>query len=789
MHDKISTPARLPVTHHRCVYSKPFQLADLIRDGWCATRIFSLWYQLGSLNSCPLSIHFPDYTNNGSATSNGSTDFNLTTLIHWNPVAARWEQSSKTCGYEKETEVWDRKQGTVTVKVCSTRKSVKKNGTEPLYRKRRQISSNITEALEPREPYFSVETQFGLAIISESIPNTPPVLLSQTNVTINEEEGLSYQLTAEDADDDPILFSLEPSYQGPTSGELTLSENGLLVYTPDIDWFGEEIIPIVLVDNPVHIQPTSSKVTITITVEDVTDVPVIFLTSMGQSILLADPTEPIAIMIEELSDALPDAPGFEVLLGAYDVDITDILTIVMQGPFNGTLQVGTEDTSIPEMTNCSASLTNSSFPCGELQLPHPAAEMAWKYMTMQYQPAHSYYGSDIVKMYIKDSKNGTSDVLTLQFAILEFPCFNGGSCSIPDAADYLCEDLRRAESFDKYYNCSCVPGYIGQYCETNFDECSSSPCDAVYICIDGVNTYTCRCPDDDPECDRVPTWAIVVIVLVCSLLVTVGIIGFLFYRKKQKDKLDAETYYIRKRGSTSSFGSEGFEAEHFNRGFLEDGFMNYIEGEGGMLGFSDNPAFLPPMSTLYTDDFTGLNQRLPAPLTPSAIVALEPKSSSKNGSVHPQSPRSAWDENTDNFVHYRSRSNSATSYTNTIVQDLTRVPILLQQLIDHEDSSSYESSETEVVYTKPKKRLNKTERHLNKLDKKRVERLVDPVNPSVKPQLIKEMIKAGKTHPAPDVTHLGKRKVWAKKSKKKRHPPPDKTSFLPGGIPPPEKED
>lgn len=74
-----------------------------------------------------------------------------------------------------------------------------------------------------------------------------------------------------------------------------------LVYTPDIDWFGEEIIPIVLVDNPVHIQPTSSKVTITITVEDVTDVPVIFLTSMGQSILLADPTEPIAVSLSILN--------------------------------------------------------------------------------------------------------------------------------------------------------------------------------------------------------------------------------------------------------------------------------------------------------------------------------------------------------------------------------------------------------------------------------------------------------------------------------------------------------
>ena len=37
------------------------------------------------------------------------------------------------------------------------------------------------------------------------------------------------------------------------------------------------------------------------------------------------------------------------------------------------------------------------------------------------------------------------------------------------------------------YSCSCVPGYTGDDCQTDIDECASNPCQNSGTCSDGVN--------------------------------------------------------------------------------------------------------------------------------------------------------------------------------------------------------------------------------------------------------------------------------------------------------------
>ncbi|XP_044030322.1 versican b [Siniperca chuatsi] len=56
-------------------------------------------------------------------------------------------------------------------------------------------------------------------------------------------------------------------------------------------------------------------------------------------------------------------------------------------------------------------------------------------------------------------------------------CQNGGSCYIKGAQN----------------TCMCAPGYTGQHCETDVDECQSNPCLNGATCLDGVNSFTCLC--------------------------------------------------------------------------------------------------------------------------------------------------------------------------------------------------------------------------------------------------------------------------------------------------------
>lgn len=43
--------------------------------------------------------------------------------------------------------------------------------------------------------------------------------------------------------------------------------------------------------------------------------------------------------------------------------------------------------------------------------------------------------------------------------------------------------------------CECLPGYVGQNCDQDYNDCLENKCQHGAECVDAVNGYTCVCKE------------------------------------------------------------------------------------------------------------------------------------------------------------------------------------------------------------------------------------------------------------------------------------------------------
>ncbi|KAI8516124.1 hypothetical protein Bbelb_069370 [Branchiostoma belcheri] len=136
---------------------------------------------------------------------------------------------------------------------------------------------------------------------------------------------------------------------------------------------------------------------------------------------------------------------------------------------NLTLILATED---PEGGNVTCHLTSSGDDGVTVQ---PNGQLDW---------TADGVSSTSINVTIED-ECGVSSEQTFHLTTMACPCQNGGTC-VPDP------DMPRGQG---YYACVC-PGYTGDECETEIDECQSNPCVNGGTCIDLVNGYNCTCTEE-----------------------------------------------------------------------------------------------------------------------------------------------------------------------------------------------------------------------------------------------------------------------------------------------------
>ena len=358
----------------------------------------------------------------------------------------------------------------ITIQVCSTVLTEVVSRPVSLTRRRRQTmeSDSVTNSgmgsgmmdmsLIPVTDYLDRPVHFMLMRIGNVSTNTAPeLLLPGDPIEVSEDTVLEgYQIDFTDGEGDFVDFYLASL---PKLGNATLTVDGLLTYTPCTNCTGLDSIEVYVIERPFgeNHTPLSASGQLLINITNTNDFPkVLFYSDITLDAVTLNSN------LTVYSEANRTAPAVVASIAAFDYDgyYDDLTVFVTNGMYGvGGFQTWLDAVNSPE----SLPLMFPEDIQHDLEVFMGYVSFVGGYVT--YLPNDpTFTGFDMLTIRVRDSNGRLSPTLSLTVEVLPSPCQNNGVCGGSDL-DPNCTDVDARRAGFEGYNCSCLTGYEGEFCE------------------------------------------------------------------------------------------------------------------------------------------------------------------------------------------------------------------------------------------------------------------------------------------------------------------------------------